>query len=68
VHIAPNDAMAHYNLGRVFAMHGRVEDAISHYTEALRIQPDFASAREYLDTVLKIKNRTRQNGVLSPLP
>jgi tetratricopeptide (TPR) repeat protein len=46
--LAPDFAEAHYNLGNALAQVGRVQEAIQHYEQALRIKPDFAVARNAL--------------------
>ncbi len=38
--------IVHYNLAVVLAKTGKLQDAKRHFAEALRIQPDFAQARE----------------------
>jgi protein O-mannosyl-transferase len=44
--------VAHNNLGLALAGDGKVEDAISHYREALRIRPMYATARTNLGAAL----------------
>ena len=41
----PNAWMAHYNLGNCLSQAGRIQEAILHYEQALRIKPDYAEAR-----------------------
>jgi len=40
--------MAHNNLGMALVQLGRVQDAIGHYEQALRIKPDYAMAHNNL--------------------
>ena len=47
--------MAHNNLGVALANEGRVDEAIREFSEALRIQPNFADARNNLATMLERK-------------
>jgi tetratricopeptide (TPR) repeat protein len=47
-----NDAEAWYNLGYVFELQGRLDEAIEHYRRALEIKPDKANAKERLEAVL----------------
>jgi len=51
VRLKPDYANSHYNLGRVLAMSGRTGEAIAHLTNALRLNPNFPEAREFLDYV-----------------
>ena len=40
----PDHADAHYNLGRLTTSQGRVEEAITHHSQAVRANPDHAEA------------------------
>jgi len=42
--INPNNAIAHNNLGVVFARKGNAKEAVSQFSEAIRIDPDYAGA------------------------
>jgi tetratricopeptide (TPR) repeat protein len=44
--------LAENNLALVLSRHGRAEDAAAHYTEALRIKPDFAEAHNNFGLLL----------------
>jgi S1-C subfamily serine protease len=44
VHMQPNDANSHYNLGASFSEGGQHLEAIASYKEAIRIKPDYANA------------------------
>ncbi|MBN1675424.1 MAG: tetratricopeptide repeat protein [Kiritimatiellae bacterium] len=48
----PSSSMAHYNLANLLAAGGRLEAAVRHYSEALRLQPDTVDARSNLATIL----------------
>lgn len=43
--IASNNALAHNNLGIIMIKQGKIERAIDHFSEALRINPDLKGAR-----------------------
>ncbi len=43
--VTSNNAVAHQNLGAALAEQGRADEALVHFTEALRIWPDYAEAR-----------------------
>jgi Flp pilus assembly protein TadD len=43
---------AHYNLGVALEQAGRVQDAIGHYEQALRLKPDYAEAQYNLGVAL----------------
>ena len=44
--------LAHHNLGVALARQGRLDEAIAHYRDALRIQPTYADARYNLANAL----------------
>jgi len=48
IHINPNDAIAHCNLGFAYDQLGFHEDAREAYIQAIRIDPDYAEAHYYL--------------------
>jgi tetratricopeptide (TPR) repeat protein len=50
--------LAHNNLGTILLEHGRIPEAIEHYEEALRIDPDFALANNNLGNALLDTGRT----------
>ena len=51
--INPEYAEAHYNLGLAAAQAGRVEEAMRHWEEAVRIRPDFVEAHYNLGVALE---------------
>ncbi|HZY84961.1 MAG TPA: tetratricopeptide repeat protein, partial [Gemmataceae bacterium] len=56
VALAPNNALAHNNLGIVLRSKGKLEEAIRHFEEALRIDPKLANARYKLSVALEQRN------------
>ena len=48
--INPNNAIAHNNLGVVFARKGNHKEAVFQFSEAIRIDPDYAGAYNNLVT------------------
>jgi Flp pilus assembly protein TadD len=40
--------VSHYNLAIALARAGRLDEAITHFSEAVRLKPDFAAARQDL--------------------
>jgi len=53
----PNNAMAHYNVGRHHHLERRYDRAIHHYEQALRSRPAFALAHHNLGSVLRRMGR-----------
>lgn len=49
--MAPDDAGAHYFLGQIFQNGGDVYRAMHHYTEALKIQPEYPEVYNNLATI-----------------
>ena len=58
--LAKNPAgwMAHNNLGTVLESEGRIDEALSHYEDAVRLKPDHAEAHNNLGNTLYKKGRT----------
>jgi tetratricopeptide (TPR) repeat protein len=54
---APESAQTHNNLGIALGIQGRLDDAIKHFEEALRIQPGFADAERNLATAREARDR-----------
>ncbi|MFC1516182.1 tetratricopeptide repeat protein [Thermodesulfobacteriota bacterium] len=48
----PQSNRAHYNLGSDLARKGRLDEAVHHFYEALRIKPDYGKAHNNLGLVL----------------
>jgi tetratricopeptide (TPR) repeat protein len=53
----PDCWLVHNNLGLVLVGRGRVDEAITHYRQALKIKPDYALAHYNLGTVLAQQGR-----------
>ncbi len=53
----PADFLAHYNLGSVLQMRGKTGEAIAYYRDAVRAEPDNATARNSLAAALMMQNR-----------
>jgi len=53
----PDSSLAHNNLGVDLARHGRIDEAIHHHEEALRLEPDYAQAHDNLANVLARRGR-----------
>lgn len=49
----PNFAAAHSNLASILKEQGKIDQAIAHYQEALRIDPNFADAYSNLGNAFK---------------
>jgi len=47
--LCPRDDVAHYELGRILAEGGRSREAREEFEAALKVNPDFAAAREELE-------------------
>ena len=56
----PNAWMAQYNLGNVFIAEQKIEEAMNHYREAIRIKPDFPRALYNLGNALLAQEKTRE--------
>jgi tetratricopeptide (TPR) repeat protein len=53
-------AVAHYSLGNAFIDKGRTLDAIKEYQRSLRIDPDYAEARNNLGSAFLLMRRTSE--------
>jgi tetratricopeptide (TPR) repeat protein len=53
--LQPNSSFAHYNLARFLAKQGKLNDAISHYRQALDIRPDDADSHNNLGLLLALR-------------
>ena len=47
--LRPADAVTQYNLAIALARAGHLDEAIAHFSEALRLNPDFEAARRDLE-------------------
>ena len=52
INVTENNSVAHYNLGVALAKQGRTTEAIDHYTEVLKINPDYVGAHNNLGVAL----------------
>jgi tetratricopeptide (TPR) repeat protein len=52
IEVTEGNYLAHSNLGLALAEHGKTQDAIAHYSEALRIKPELAEAYNNLGLAL----------------
>jgi tetratricopeptide (TPR) repeat protein len=50
---APNFVEAHNYVGVVLLKLGKVQEAIAHFSEAVRLKPDYAEARQNLNIALE---------------
>ena len=57
---SPNKARPHNNLGLYLSERSRSEDAMRHYSEALRIKPDYAEAHNNMCAVLYNQGRIQE--------
>ena len=60
ISLRPRTSLAHNNLGMVLAGQGRVEEAVAHYREALRIKPDNEEAHNNLGAALSGQGRAAE--------
>jgi len=51
--IRPAYAEAHNNLGVALARQGRLDDAIVHFSESVRLEPNYSQARANLELALQ---------------
>jgi len=57
---SPLKARPHNNLGYALRTQGKVDEAIGHYTEALRIKPDYGEAHTNLGAALALQGRLEE--------
>ena len=55
----PDDFQAHNQLGAIMAQEGQLDLAIQHFTEALKINPEFESAFENLKMARSLKKSSQ---------
>ncbi|MBI4463915.1 MAG: tetratricopeptide repeat protein [Acidobacteria bacterium] len=58
--VTTGNDIAHYSLGTFLAGQGRVEEAIAHYSEALRIKPAYAEAHFNLGNALRSQGKVEE--------
>lgn len=57
VRLAPDSAAAHNHLGNALGDHGRIDEAIPHFREALERQPGYPEAQYNLGTALRLQGK-----------
>jgi tetratricopeptide (TPR) repeat protein len=57
LHVTSGNYVAHDNLGIELFRRGKIDEAMSHFTDALRIEPDFEKAHNNLGAVLLRKGK-----------
>jgi tetratricopeptide (TPR) repeat protein len=60
IHASPDSEENRYNLGTLYGMMGRTADAITQFSEAIRLRPDDAETRLNLGTALMAQNRAKE--------
>jgi len=60
VAVTEKNPMAHNNLGNALYRKGRIDEAIRHYQEAIRLKPDYADAHNNLGVVLYKKGQVEE--------
>jgi len=60
VDVTSNNFLAHNNLGFALLGQGKIQEAIAHYTEALRIRPDYADANNNLGSALMRQGKIQE--------
>ena len=58
--VRPQTSLAHNNLGATLAGQGNLEEAVTHYREALRIKPDYAEAHSNWAAALAGQGRVEE--------
>jgi len=58
--VTSNNSLVHNNLGAALGGQGRIQEAIAHYTEALRIRPDYAEAHINLGSALMRQGKIQE--------
>jgi Flp pilus assembly protein TadD len=55
----PNNATAHNDFGVALSRLGKLDEAIEHFKEALKIRPDYKLAKTNLDIILAEKQKLK---------
>jgi tetratricopeptide (TPR) repeat protein len=58
--VAGRNPVIHYNLGLALAAQGKLDQAVAHYAEALRLKPDYAKAHNNLGIALAAQGKLDQ--------
>jgi len=61
LNVTSNNYVIHNNLGYELAVMGRLDDALKHYREAIRINPDFEIAYVNLGKALLLKGKVNES-------
>lgn len=57
VQLNPDNTEAHYGLGHIYVMRGKLKEAEQEFREAIRIDPDYSEAHTYLGQVFAGQDR-----------
>ena len=60
LHLKPDFAEAHYNLGIALQAQGQIAEALACYQRALQLKPDYAEAHNNLGMPCKTRDRSRR--------
>jgi tetratricopeptide (TPR) repeat protein len=60
IDVTSNNYLAHNNLGSAFMRQGKIQEAIAHFTEALRISPDDPEVHYNLGVVLQGQGKLQE--------
>jgi Flp pilus assembly protein TadD len=55
--LRPNYGNAHNNLGSALASMGRIDEAITHFSEAVRLMPESEEARRNLEYATSLQSK-----------
>jgi len=58
--VTANNSLSQYSLGVALHHQGKIQEAIAHYTEALRIKPEYAEAHNNLGFVLAQQGKIQE--------
>lgn len=65
---APHDADAHNQLGIALASQDRLDEAVEHFAEAVRLNPELRWARNNLALALDVRRRSNASSARRPMP